>query len=159
MPMIAHNLLADFPVVIETPVAWGEMDAFGHVNNVVYFRYFESARIAYFRQIGVSHLINQSNFGPILASVNCRFKFPLTYPDTVWVGAGVSEISNDRFTMRHRIVSQRHERIAAEGEGVIVAYDYQAARKATVPDAVREAIAQLEGDRLNRLTLPPNSPT
>ena len=43
-----NSPVADYPVVIETPVAWGEMDAYGHVNNIVYFRYFESARIAYF---------------------------------------------------------------------------------------------------------------
>ena len=40
------DLLADFPVTVEIPVAWGDMDAMGHVNNVVYFRYFETARIA-----------------------------------------------------------------------------------------------------------------
>jgi acyl-CoA thioester hydrolase len=143
--MTAHNLLADFPVVIETPVAWGEMDAFGHVNNVVYFRYFESGRIAYFRRLGMTDFLDQSGVGPILASVNCRFKFPLTFPDTIWVGAAVSEIGDDRFTMRHRIVSQRHDRIAAEGEGVIVTYHYGDGRKAPLPDPVRNAILQIEG--------------
>lgn len=46
-----HQSLEGFPVVIELPVVWGEMDAFAHVNNVVYFRYFESARIAYLERI------------------------------------------------------------------------------------------------------------
>jgi acyl-CoA thioesterase FadM len=45
-----HDLLAGYPVVIEIPVAWGEMDAFQHVNNVAYIRYFESGRIAYFER-------------------------------------------------------------------------------------------------------------
>lgn len=45
MPPELPEPLAGFPVRVDIPVAWGEMDAFGHVNNVVYFRYFESARI------------------------------------------------------------------------------------------------------------------
>jgi acyl-CoA thioester hydrolase len=43
-----------YPVVIEIPIAWGEMDAFQHVNNIFYFRYFESARIAYFGRLKMS---------------------------------------------------------------------------------------------------------
>ncbi len=45
-------LLPSYPVVVEWDVAWGDMDAYGHVNNVVYFRYFEQARIAYLERIG-----------------------------------------------------------------------------------------------------------
>ncbi|MCB0148997.1 MAG: acyl-CoA thioesterase, partial [Caldilineaceae bacterium] len=52
-----HDLLAGYPVVIEIPVAWGEMDAFQHVNNIVYFRYFESGRIAYFERAGMMNLM------------------------------------------------------------------------------------------------------
>ena len=46
--MTSDELLGDFPVCVREPVIWGDMDAFGHVNNIVYLRYFESARIAYF---------------------------------------------------------------------------------------------------------------
>ncbi len=140
-----NELLASYPVVIQIPVAWGEMDAFGHVNNVVYFRYFESARIAYFRQLGLKQFLDQSAVGPILASIQCRFKFPLTFPDTLAVAARVTDIGADRFTMNHRIVSERHNRIAAEGDGVIVAYDYQLGQKASVPEDVRAAIMRIEG--------------
>ena len=48
--MFMEKLTERYPVVIEIPVAWGEMDAFQHLNNIVYFRYFESARIAYFER-------------------------------------------------------------------------------------------------------------
>ena len=47
----SHPLLEGFPVVVETPIAWGDMDYFRHVNNIVFFRYFESARIAYLERI------------------------------------------------------------------------------------------------------------
>jgi acyl-CoA thioester hydrolase len=140
---MTHDLLAGFPATIDIPVAWGEMDAFGHVNNVVYFRYFETGRIAYMRALGDEYIQN-SEVGPILASIGCRFKFPLTFPDTVRVGVRVTEIGADRFTALHRVVSLRHQRIAAEGEGVVVTYDYRTGEKAPLPGALRRAIEALE---------------
>jgi acyl-CoA thioester hydrolase len=136
--------LADCPVIITFPVAWGEMDAFGHVNNIVYFRYFESARIAYLDAIGFRGDAGTGGVGPILASTHCRFRRPLAYPDTVRVGARSIQVGSDRFTMAYVIVSEALGETAAEGGGVIVAYDYVHGRKATLPDDVRMRIADLE---------------
>src|SRR5262245_11332785 len=121
--------LASFPVVITVPVAWGEMDAFQHVNNSVYFRYFESARIAYFERLQFMDLMQTTGVGPILASTQCRFRIPLTYPDTMRVGAKITDIADDRFVMRYAVVSQRLQKIAAEGEGVIVSFNYRENQK------------------------------
>lgn len=140
-----EDLLAGFPVVIETPVAWGEMDSLLHVNNTVYFRYFESARMTYFERIGFWEHMGRTGVGPILASTSCRFKLPLTYPDAVLIGAAVPEVGDDRFTMKYAVASRRHGRVAAEGEGLIVAYDYQQLKKAPLPDEIRERIRELEG--------------
>ena len=139
-----QDLLADYPVILEIPVAWGEMDAFQHVNNIFYLRYAESARIAYLERVGRSEALQNSGIGPILASIQCRYKFPLTYPDTVRVGTRVTEIGADRFTMLFRIVSTRHQRIAAEGDSVIVSYDYRAGAKAPLPEAMRASIVAME---------------
>jgi acyl-CoA thioester hydrolase len=130
-----NDLLRGFPIIIDVPVAWGEMDAFGHVNNIVYFRYFESARIAYLEAIGFRG--DDGAAGPILASTHCRFRLPLEYPDTVRVGARTVDIGDDRFTMEYRVVSSRHGAIAAEGGGVVVAYDYRLGAKTSIPAAVR----------------------
>ena len=140
-----HDLLAGYPVVIEIPVAWGEMDAFQHVNNIVYLRYAESARIAYIERAGLSDTMTMTGVGPILASLQCRYKFPLIYPDTARVGVRVSEIGVDRFTVLFRIVSTAHQRVAAEGDSVIVSYDYRAGCKVPLPAAMRAAIEALEG--------------
>ena len=134
-------LLDGFPVVVDVPVAWGEMDAFGHVNNAVYFRYFENARIEYLRRIGFD---NALEVGPILASTSCRFRRPLTYPDTLHVGIRTTELGEDRFTIEYRLVSERLSEVAAEGTGVVVSYDYPNARKAPIPGQVRGAIEALE---------------
>jgi len=139
------QLLSDYPVVIQLPVAWGEMDAFNHVNNIVYFRYFESARIAYFEKLDLMAFMEQTGIGPILASTHCRYKIPLTYPDTIAVGAKVSKLEADRFTMKFAVASQRHQKIAAEGDGVIVSYDYRANKKVPMPAELIRRITELEG--------------
>lgn len=141
------DLLKGYPVVVETPVAWGEMDAFQHVNNIVYFRYFESARMAYFEKIEFMKMKEEIGIGPILASTNCRFRIPLSYPDHVSIGARISEIQEDRFLMKYAVVSRKHRKLAAEGDGLMVCYDYNTNSKAVIPDELRKRIAALEGER------------
>jgi acyl-CoA thioester hydrolase len=143
----ARELLDGFPVAVEIPVAWGEMDAFRHVNNIVYFRYFETARIEYLRRVGLGGERAEDGIGPIMRDVRCRFRRPVTFPDTVTVGARVTEMGEDRFTMEYRVVSRRQGDVAAEGSGVLVAYDYRALRKTVLPQAVGEAIERMEGRR------------
>jgi acyl-CoA thioester hydrolase len=137
-------LLSDYPVIIEIPIAWGEMDAFQHVNNIVYFRHFESARMAYFNRIRFVDVMERTGIGPILASTQCRYKIPLTYPDTVSVGARVPKLEDGRFVMEYLTVSHRHGKVAAVGEGLLVSFDYRNNRKAAIPDEIRQAITTLE---------------
>jgi acyl-CoA thioester hydrolase len=139
-----QDLLAGYPVILDITVAWGEMDAFQHVNNIVYLRYAESARIAYLEQAGLSESMEGTGIGPILASINCRYLFPVTYPDIVRVGTRVTEIGADRFTVHFRIVSTRHGRVAAQGDSVIVSYDYRNGSKVPLPEPMRVAILALE---------------
>lgn len=143
-----EELLQDYPVKIEIPVAWGEMDAFQHLNNVVYFRYFESVRIAYFGAIEVMKVMETTGVGPILAETRCRYRIPLTFPDTVSVGARVSVLTPQGFMMQYAVVSHRHGQLAAEGDGRIVTFDYAGGSKAPLPDVVCNRIQALEGDRL-----------
>jgi acyl-CoA thioester hydrolase len=140
----AEALLADFPVVVHLPLHWGEMDAFGHLNNVVYFRYFETARIHYFEHCGFMATYEEDRVGAILHSTSCRFRRPLHFPDTVLAGARVTELGEDRFTMGYRVVSVAEEAVAAEGTGLIVSFDYRARAKAPVPDVVRRSIMRMQ---------------
>ena len=142
------ELLQDFPITIRIPVAWGEMDAFQHVNNVVYFRYFESARIAYFDAIEIMKVMETTGVGPILADTHCRYRIPLTFPDTVTVGVRVSALAPQGFTMQYAVTSRRHGKLAAEGEGRIVTIDYAGGGKTDLPGVVRERILSLEGECL-----------
>jgi acyl-CoA thioester hydrolase len=139
-----EHLLERYPIIVEIPVAWGEMDALRHVNNVVYFRYFENARIAYFEKIKFWDFMNHTGIGPILASTKCKYIAPLTFPDTLLVGARTSEIKEDRFVMEYGLVSKRLQRIAAKGEALLVTYNYREKKKAPFPEELRRIIAELE---------------
>jgi acyl-CoA thioester hydrolase len=138
------DALRGWPVVVEIPVAWAEMDYFRHVNHAVFFRYMEDARIAYLERIGFREVNDARPVGPILASAQARFRRPVEYPDTLAVGARVREVAEDRFTMEYRVVSRKLGDVAAEGESVLVSYDYTAARKTPLPAQVRDAIRRLE---------------
>jgi acyl-CoA thioester hydrolase len=141
-----EKLLEGYPVIIEIPVAWGEMDSLQHVNNIVYFRYFESARMSYFHEIDIWSYMDETGIGPILASTECKFRIPLSYPDTVSVGTKIINIEEDRFLMKYVVVSHQHQRIAAEGEGVIVSYDYRGKKKAPLPQEIKARIEALESN-------------
>src|SRR5581483_8679687 len=141
---MTHPELAAFPVVVELDVAWGEMDSFAHVNNVVYFCYFENARIAYLDRIGWNALKQERGLGPILHSTSARFRKALSYPDHLFVGARVTEIQADRVTFEFRLVSAKLNAVAADGQGVIVSYDYRTDAKTPLPETIRKAIEELE---------------
>jgi acyl-CoA thioester hydrolase len=141
---MSDALLAGYPVVVEQAVVWGDMDSYRHVNNVVYFRYFENARLEYFRRLDWFTFEKETGVGPILATTQARFRKPLTYPDMILIAARVKEIGRDRFTLEHRIVSRRLGAVATEGEGTIVTYDYAHGAKVSVPEEVLRRIAALE---------------
>ena len=99
--------LKNFTVVEEMPVRWGDMDARGHVNNTVYFKYFESSRIALFHKLKVYEDMDESGDAPILVYTHCNFKAPVTYPDTVYVGAKITTIEASKVKILHSMVSKK----------------------------------------------------
>ena len=141
MPLEA---LRAFPVVVTLPIEWGDQDAMGHVNNTIYLRWSETARIAYLMRLGVWRDSPAQQFGPILASITCHFRVPLTFPDTVHIGSTVTVIGKSSFKMAHKIVSQNHGVVAADLESTLVWLDYHAAKSVHVPAGMREAIEKLE---------------
>ena len=139
-----EELLAAYPVVVRQAVVWGDMDFYRHVNNVVYFRYFENARLEYFRQLDWFEYERQTGIGPILASTQARFRKPLSYPDSIAIGVRVADMLEDRFTMEYRLVSERVGDVAADGNGVLVTYHYGDGRKVPIPADLRQRIENLE---------------
>lgn len=138
------DALGRYPVSITVPVAWGDMDAFQHVNNVVYARWAESGRIAYFERLGMLERQRADGIGPILARLGLEYRRPITFPDTVRVETTVKAIGNSSFTMASRIRSDVQGVEAAASEEVIVLFDYRAGKTTRVDDRLRAAIAALE---------------
>jgi acyl-CoA thioester hydrolase len=137
--------LAGFPVIVEVDVAWGDMDSYGHVNNVIYFRYFEHARIAYLDRVGWMASMRETGLGPIVASTSARFRKAVAYPDHLLVGARRIDEQSDRITLEHRIVSAKWNAVVCDGQVVVVSYDYRSGMKAVMPSTIRAAIEALEG--------------
>ncbi len=140
-----EELLKGFPVIVEQAIDWGDMDSFQHVNNIVYFRYFENSRIEYLRRIGWVEVEQETGVGPIVSALEAKFRKPLTFPDIISIGARLGTLGEDRFTLQHIIVSHDLAAIATEGEGTIVTFNYRENRKAPVPEKMREKIRKLEG--------------
>lgn len=138
--------LRSYPVRVPIPVAWGDMDAFQHVNNTVFFRYFETVRLAYFTRVRAMEAMEATGVGPILAETSCRFRRPLTFPDTVIAAARVAldSMTEDRYVMEYLLWSETQATVAGSGMGVLVSYDYDASQRAPLPESVRAAIVALE---------------
>ncbi len=139
-----NEFLKDFSFVIDLDIEWGDMDALQHVNNVEYFKYFQKARIAYFEKNNSDNLFLETRISSILASTQCKFIYPLTYPDRVSIGAKVDSMANEYFTMKYAVVSHKHQRLAAIGDAKVVMFDYFNNKKASIPIKVRDKIIDFE---------------
>jgi acyl-CoA thioester hydrolase len=132
--------LKTYPIVFEQNVAWGDMDAFGHLNNVIYYRYMESARIAYMQAV---QLLEQ-NFNLVVASSNCKYFAPVVFPDQLSIGARIEELRNSAFRMHYLIWSTSQQKTVAEGEAVLVCVDKITMQKQSIPLNIRQFILDLE---------------
>lgn len=136
--------MSTFPVSIQLSVAWGEQDLFGHVNNVVYFRYFENVRMYYLERIGILHSYAETGIGVILASTTCDFKKPVEWPQRLTIRTGCDHVGNTSFILKYEIHNEVGDLVAA-GSSVQVMYDHHRHTKVPLPDGVIAAIAALQG--------------
>ncbi|GAB7337396.1 hypothetical protein MBLNU457_g2741t1 [Dothideomycetes sp. NU457] len=136
-------------------VVWGEMDSMGHVNNVTYNRYAESARILwaqrYARSIDPAHATQWTQLwtpkgdGLILRSIKTDFKFPMTFPDKVTVYhklGGRPTKDTDSFVLDVLILSEVHQRPAARCVEDIVVYDYRKGKKTPLAPFMADAFKE-----------------
>ena len=132
-----------FPVKLNLRIDWSEMDLFGHVNNVSYFKYIQASRVNYWETIELTRIFEQEKIGPILLSTNCQFIKPLHYPGHITAEASIEFIKNTSFGIHHRIID-KHQQIAAEAHDVIVMYDFKTNGKVPFPDTYRRKVEELE---------------
>lgn len=129
-------------------VAWGEHDEFSHVNNVVYLKWFETARVNAFNLMGqerpgsdFSQFMSPSGIGPIIRSVELAWRYPIKYPDTITVVHKFLPLTKpDRFELKGVVVSHNAKKVAARIHETVVTVDYdKGGIKAAIPPHAIEA--------------------
>jgi len=121
-----------FPVKLELRIDWSELDYYGHVNNVSFFKYIQAARVNYWDQIGLTQSHRETNTGPMLVSCKCDFKHPLFYPGQVVIHSRIAFIKNTSFGFCHQMVDDKNK-IVAESEDVMVMFDFNKNEKVIFP--------------------------
>ena len=131
--MTAHRVLVH---TSRQPIRWGDMDALGHVNNTVYFRFMEDVRIQWLMRLrqGASH---GEGSGPVIVNASCTFLVPLVYPGDVEVRMYLSDPGRSSVASHYEI--DANGKRAAEGGAKMVWIDLASGRSIPLPDAVRAA--------------------
>ena len=142
------SLLKEYPVIYRQTVAWGDMDAVGHVNNVMYYRYIESDRVDYLTRI------DNQGLSAVIASSSCRYLRPVYFPDVLEIGVKVVEVRNSGFRMNYMLYSTEQKQIVATGDAIAVMVDAKTLGKIALPADFREQIYVLERNVGNDLLNP-----
>lgn len=132
--------LAHYPIIYQQPIHWGEMDAFNHLNNVVYYRYAESARIGYLQALGMF----DGSMVTVLAQSSCQYLRPVTYPDTLLLGVRCQRLGNTSIVMEYSYYSCAQKTIVATADAVIVRLDSEGKDKLPWTTEERERLLALE---------------
>jgi acyl-CoA thioester hydrolase len=125
---------------------WSEMDLFGHINNVSFFKYIQSARVNYWEVTGIPQISETNKIGSMLASSSCQMKRPLFYPGNILIESWMEYIKNSSFSIHHRMLIEKGE-LSAEAQDVMVLYDFNKNEKVLFPQSLKEKIEQQEGRR------------
>lgn len=135
-----------FPARLQLRLDWSEMDLFGHINNVAYFKYIQASRVNYWELTGLAASFAQTRIGPILLSTTCQFIKPVHYPGNIIIQARMEFIKHTSFGLHHQVLNERGE-VAAEAHDIIVNYDFAADSKTPITEEFRQAAARIEASR------------
>lgn len=117
------------------PIRWGDMDALGHVNNTVYFRYMEQARLEWLYELAQEGVGFLSGTGPVIVNASCTFMVPIVYPGDVEVRMYLAEPGRSSIGSHYELDCAGKR--MAEGDAKIVWIDLASGRSVPLPDHVR----------------------
>ena len=129
------------PFVHTERVRFGDLDAMRHLNNVVFLRYFETARIAYIRSLLPQHdpaHPESEQFGLIFAECHINYRSPVYFDEEVDVECSIGEVRRSAFQVAFTM--RVGERVAADGYGWLVGFDYAAEKSTPLPDAFKSVL-------------------
>src|SRR5690242_12977765 len=116
-------------------VAWGDMDALGHINNVRYFDYFQEARIEWLQTQGITM---QQTTGPVVIQADCTFLKPVVYPAILKLICSIHSPGRSSFIVDYDLLQASE--LVAKGSSKIVWVDYQQNKSILLPDAIRNLL-------------------
>ncbi len=120
-------------------VRWGDLDAYGHVNNTVYFRFFEEARIQWFSSLRLA--ADGQGEGPVIITAGAVFKQELTYPAKVTIEVLTGKAGNSSLETFYRVVDDDDSTVYAEGDAKVVWISHDNGRPTPLPDSLRDLAA------------------
>ena len=122
---------------MEIPIRWGDMDAMGHVNNTVYFRYMEQARISWFDEMRLRP--DPAGDGPVIVNAACSFVRQLEYPGTVLARHYVGELGRSSImTYVDMLRTDDPEQVYAHGSAKVVWVNFPRQKSVPMPDTIRK---------------------
>jgi acyl-CoA thioester hydrolase len=124
--------------VEKIPVRWGDMDAMGHVNNTVYFRYMEQARISWFDSL-VPRGEAWGTIAIVIVNASCNFKKPINYPGTVEVKVYAGEPGGSSVATYYELHVENH--LYADGAATVVFIDAKTQKPLRIPERFRSLLA------------------
>lgn len=123
------------------PIRWGDMDAMGHVNNTVYFRYMEQTRIGWFDVL--LPRAARKGHGIVIVSTSCHFRRAMTYPGTVEVRLYVGAPGASSIPTFYELRVDDDPEPYATGEAVVVFIDAAKGKPVRIPDALRATLVEV----------------
>jgi acyl-CoA thioester hydrolase len=127
------------------PIRWGDMDAMGHVNNTVYFRFMEQARISWFAALAPqAEAWKQTEI--VIANASCNFKRALVYPGTVEVKLFVGTPGGSSVPTFYELRLEGERHLYADGAATVVFLDRAKQRPIRIPEAMREQLLRARVD-------------
>jgi acyl-CoA thioester hydrolase len=140
---LSDKYSSGFRVKLQLRLDWSEMDLFGHINNVMFMKYIQAARVNYWEKIKLNALYEKQRIGPMLVSVNCQFRKPLHYPGQVTIFTKIDFIKNSSFALQHLLLDKENE-LVAEAHDVMVMYDFNTGQKVAFPEELKKNIGLVE---------------
>lgn len=125
---------------VEINVHWGDQDALGHVNNTIFFRYFETARIHMFNESGIWSAFEKNKLYVVLAKIECNFLRSIHFPETVIAQCGIVVIGNSSITIEHQIFTKSNGQLVATGQGIVVCADPIAQKSVKIPEEIKQIV-------------------
>ena len=120
-------------------VRWGDMDAMGHVNNITYFQYMETARVAFFERLGWgSRDMGADRGGPVVVSQTFNYRQQLHYPADIEIGIACTELRRRSYVLSYGIFRKGSDEVIGNGSTVLVWMDYAQGKAVDVPAKIRE---------------------